>query len=209
MIIRVVAVVSLVSLLIMVLYLPSAHPPEHFLVQLHAEHDRNAAFWGNDFAMRILARMLEFQTEAKQALPIPPSLARAPAPSLVDAAVAVQISQMNARLFNNPYFRSLDALQMLATYRFAVFVEWLPCLLVFVFAGLCDGFMMRIVKGKEFLQHNPEMVALHVCMVILLACGTVLAFVIPVTLHPAVLPVVPVCIGVFAGLAVANFHRRG
>ena len=35
--IRVVAVVSLVCLLVMVLYLPSAHPPERFLAQLRTE----------------------------------------------------------------------------------------------------------------------------------------------------------------------------
>lgn len=209
MIIRVVAVISLVSLLIMVLYLPSAHPPEHFLSQLHAEHDRNAEFWGNDFALRILARMLDFNEETKQASPIPATLANASAPSPVDAAVAMQISQMNARLFSNPYFRSLDALRTLATYRFAAFAEWLPYLLVFVFASLGDGHARRIVKSKEFLQHNPEMVALYVCMIILLACGTVLAFVMPVMLHPVFLAVVPISIGVLAGLAVANFHRRG
>ena len=36
--IRVVAVISLVCLLVLVLYLPSAYPPERFLAQLRMEH---------------------------------------------------------------------------------------------------------------------------------------------------------------------------
>ena len=42
--IRVVAVVSLLCLLVLVLYLPSAHPPERFLAQLRIEHQATAAF---------------------------------------------------------------------------------------------------------------------------------------------------------------------
>ena len=57
MIIRVVSTVSLVLLLVLVLYLPSAHPPERFIAQLSAEHERNSAFWGEERALRILSRM--------------------------------------------------------------------------------------------------------------------------------------------------------
>ena len=42
--IRAVAILSLVSLLVLVLYLPSAHPPERFIAQLRAEHDATVAF---------------------------------------------------------------------------------------------------------------------------------------------------------------------
>ena len=37
--IRAVAVVSLLILLVLVLYVPAAHPPERFLAQLRAEHE--------------------------------------------------------------------------------------------------------------------------------------------------------------------------
>lgn len=209
MIIRVVSTVSLVFLLILVLYLPSAHPPEHFIEQLRSEHERNAQFWGDDHALHMLARMLDFHAEAKQVSPIPQTLSNAPAPNQMDAAVAAQMSQMNARLFSNPYFKSLDMLFALATYRFSVFVEWLPYLLVFVFASVVDGSVRRVVKSKEFMQHSPEIFALHVSLAIMLFCGTVVAFVIPFPLHPMLLPVVPICIGLFASFAIANFHRRG
>ena len=71
--IRVVAVISLVCLLVMVLYLPSAHPPERFLAQLRTEHEATAAYWGDAPALRILSRALIVQDSARQAAPIPSS----------------------------------------------------------------------------------------------------------------------------------------
>jgi len=209
MIIRVVSTVSLILLLIFVLYLPSAHPPERFIAQLSAEHERNTAFWGEERALRILSRMLELQTQAKEASPIPDTLASGGSRSPVDTAAASEMSQMNTRLFNNQYFKSIGALFALATYRVSAFVEWLPYLSVFVLAALLDGSIRRIVKSKEFLQHNPELFALHASLAILIACGTVVAFVVPVTVHPLLLGLVPASIGIFGSLAVANYHHRG
>lgn len=206
--IRFVSTTSLVALLILVLYLPSAYPPERFIDQLRTEHALTIDFCGHDHAMRILSRMLDLQATAQQASPIPSST-EVPAPNPIDLAVAKQMADVNNRLFNNPYFRSVDTLLVLATYRVAVLIEWLPALLVFMLAVLCDGFLVRIIKSKEFRQHNPEVFGLHVCAIIMTACATVLAFVLPVTLHPLVISVVPIAISVFASRALANFHRRG
>lgn len=206
--IRFVSTTSLVALLVLVLYLPSAYPPERFIDQLRAEYALTVDFWGRDHALRILSRMLDWQATAKQASPVP-SQTDAPAPNPVDLAVAKQMADVNHRLFNNPYFRSIDTLLALATYRLSVLIEWMPALGVFILAALFDGFLVRIVKAKEFLQHNPEMFALHACAAIMTACATVLAFVLPVTLHPLVFSAVPIAIGVFVSRALADFHLRG
>ena len=206
--IRFVSTTSLVALLILVLYLPSATPPQRFLDQLRAEHALTVEFWGREHAMRILSRALDWQTAANRASPVP-SPTDAPAPNPVDLAVAKQMAEVNHRLFNNPYFRSIDTLLALATYRFSGLLELLPALLMFMLAVLFDGFLVRIVKSKEFLQHNPEVFALHVCAAIMTACATVLALVLPVTLHPLMLAVVPIAISVFASRALADFHLRG
>ena len=71
--IRVVAVVSLVCLLVMVLYLPSAHPPERFLAQLRAEHQAASRLWGDEPAMRMLSRALSVQDTTRRASPVPSS----------------------------------------------------------------------------------------------------------------------------------------
>ena len=209
MIIRVVSTISLILLLILVLYLPSAHPPEHFISQLSIEHERNTAFWGEEHALRILSRMLELHADAKQASPIPDTLAPAESRNQVDSVPASHMSQMSTRLFNNQYFKSIGALFALATYRFSAFVEWLPYLSIFVLAAFLDGFVRRIVKSKEFLHHNPELFALHASLVILIACGTVVAFVLPVTVNPLLLALVPASVGIFGSLAIANYHHRG
>lgn len=205
--IRFVSTTSLVALLILVLYLPSAYPPERFIDQVRTEHALVVEFWGHEHATRILSRMLDWQTVVKQASPVP-SPADAPAPNPVDLAAAKQMADVNHRLFHIPYFRSIDTLLTLATYRLSVLIEWLPALLTFMLAALFDGFLVRIIKSKEFRQHNPEVFALHICAAILTACATVLAFVLPVTLHPRVFSAVPIAIGIFASLALAHFHRR-
>lgn len=205
--IRFVSTASLVALLILVLYLPSAYPPQRFIGQMRMEHAMAVEFWGHDHAMRILSRMLDWQTVAKRASLVP-SPADAFVPNPVDLAVARQMADVNHRLFHNPYFRSIDTLLALATYRLSVLIEWLPSLLAFMLAALFDGFLVRIIKSKEFLQHNPEVFALHVCAAIMTACATILAFVLPVTLHPLVFSAAPFAIGVFASRALAHFHRR-
>ena len=209
MIIRVVWTSSLVLLLILVLYLPSAHPPERFITQLSVENERNRAFWGEEHALRILSRMLALHTGAKEASPIPDTFASAGSRSQIDSTTASEMSRMSTRLFNNQYFKSIGALFALATYRFSAFVEWLPHLAVFVFAALMDGFIRRIVKSKEFLQHKPELFALHASLVIVIACGTIVAFVLPITIHPLLLALTPVSIAIVGSLAVANYHHRG
>ncbi len=202
--IRFVSTASLVALLILVLYLPSAYPPQRFIDQLRVEHALTVDFWGRAHAMRILARMLDWQATANQASPLP-SLATNP----VDSAVARQMVEVNHRLFSSPYFRSIDTLLALATYRLSVLLEWLPVLLVFMLAALFDGALVRIIKSKEFSQHDPETFALHACAAIMTTCAAVLALVLPVTLHPLAFAAVPIAVSVFASRALADFHRRG
>ena len=207
--IRFVATASLLALLILVLYLPSAHPPERFMNQLRAEHALNADFWGNEPAMRILSRMLELQAVANEVAPIPIHAATAAAPNVLDFAMGKQMLEVNARLFNNAYFRSVETLLALASYRLSALLEPLPLLLIFVVATLVDGFVLRIVKAKEFRRHEPEMFAVHACGMIVTTCATVIALVLPVTLAPPMLCSVPLAFCLFASRAIANFHRRG
>jgi Domain of unknown function (DUF4400) len=189
--IRAMAVVSLLALLVLVLYVPSAHPPERFIEQLRTEYTNAAVFWGKDAGTRMLSRAMNMQESARQASPVPSSK---------DA--------VNQRLFNNPYFRSIDALLLLASFRLAMLLEWLPWLSAFPVAALVDGCLVRVVKAKEFLHHSPEMFALYACLAILTSCATVLAFVLPFTLHPLAVPCVPVVIGTLMGTAIRDFHAR-
>jgi Domain of unknown function (DUF4400) len=206
-VIRVVTVISMLCLLVLVLYLPSAHPADRFLVQLRAEHHAMTEFWGDAHALRILSRALGMQDSARQVTPVP-SANDAPPASALDSAVAQEMASVNRRLFNNAYFRSIDALALLAAFRLSSLIEWLPWLAVFCAAALVDGGVVRLIKAKEFRHHDPELFGLLACLAIVAACATVVAFVNPVTLHPLAMPGVPLAISLLLSRALANFHRR-
>lgn len=206
--IRIVALASLAALTALVLYLPSAYPPERFIGHMRTEHGLNEETWGRHRALRILDRALAMQGNSQAASPIATASAVA-VHSPVDAALAAQISAATLRLFSIPYFRSIEALSLLGMYRVASLLEGLPVLFMFVVAALLDGFVRRIVKSKEFLQHDPETFAISASLLVLTCCATAIAFVLPVTLHPFLVAAMPLVVGVFGGVAIANFHARG
>lgn len=205
--IRVVSIAALLSLLVLVLYLPSAHPPERFLAQIRSEHQAMKELWGEAPALRILDRALVLQGAAREATPVPPTVG-ASAASDVDGAVAREMASVNQRLFGNSYFRAIDALVLLAAFRAASMVEWLPWLAIAAFAAMADGSIIRLIKAKEFKHHDPELFALFAALAITSACAAIVALVIPVTMPPLLIPVVPVGVATLAALALANFHRR-
>lgn len=205
--IRAVAVVSLVLLLVLVLYVPSAHPPERFLEQLRSEHEVALKFWGAESAYAMLDRAMQMQSGATEASPIP-ALRDMPRKPGINGAVASEMASVNQRLFNNAYFRSVDALLMLASYRLSVLLQWLPWLLPLVLVSGTDGALVRVIRAKEFLQHDPEMFALWCSLLIITLCATVIAFVLPVTLHPMALAGFPIAVAVLLGRAITHFHRR-
>ncbi|MBI5721036.1 MAG: DUF4400 domain-containing protein [Burkholderiales bacterium] len=205
--IRVVSVVSLLCLLVLVLYLPSAHSPDRFIELVRQEQQAIERFWGPDASVRILARSLAIADTAQQSSPVPqPSAALAADP--LNGAIAVEMASVNRRLFNSAYFRSIDALLLLAAFRLATLLQWLPWLLVFTAATLIDGFSVRWVKAKEFRQHDPEWFAAFASLAVIAVCATVIGFVVPVALHPLLMPCAPLLLSLFISSAVGSFHLR-
>lgn len=205
--IRAVAVISLVLLLILVLYVPAVHPPERFLEQMRSEHQVAVEFWGAEPAYRMLDRAIRLQSNAAEASPLP-ALRDMPKSHGTSQAVAAEMRSVNQRLFNNAYFRSVDALLMLASYRLSGLLEWLPWLIPLVLTASTDGFLLRVVRSKEFLLHDPEMFAVWCSLLIITGCATVVAFVLPVQMHPAMLAASPIAMTVLLGRAITHFHRR-
>lgn len=201
--IRAIAITALVTLLILVLYLPSAHPPERFLAQLRAEHATSVSFWGQEAATRMLNRALSLQGDTAQITPLPKPSATP------NNASAAEMAAMNQRLFNNPYFRSIDALLLLASYRAAALLQWLPWLSLLIVVMTVDTSLQRLIKAKEFRQHNPELFALYACLGIITACATVVVCAAPVSWHPLVMPLLPLGVGFWGSRAWGHYHRRG
>lgn len=186
MLIRLTAIVSLSVLLILVLYLPSAFPPQRFVTQIRAEHMASADCWGNPFARRVLSRLFEYQAGlAVQAASINVHDVQV-AP--VTQPVANSLGRVRSQLFQSSYFRSLDTLTMLALYRLAGLVQWWPTFAVLMMAFIVDAVVRRRIKRLEFARPHPEWFAAAMGMAILLICLLAVACVLPVQLSPLLLP---------------------
>jgi hypothetical protein len=197
-VIRIVSIAALLCLLVLVLYLPSAHPPERFLAQIRSEHQAMEEIWGETPALRILDRALGLQGAAREATPVPPT-AVASAASGVDGAVAREMASVNQRLFGNSYFRAIDALVLLAAFRLSAMLEWLPWMAAFVVAAIADGAISRVIKSKEFLHHDPgalRAVRIHGDHAELCA---VVAMVVPVQFTHLVSPAVLATLALLSG----------
>lgn len=205
--IRVVTLTSLTALLLLVLYLPSAHAPERFLQQLRQEHERAGEVWGPAIAGQIMERMLAIEAQGLAASPVPRA-ASGPSPLQADQAVVREMAQVNQRLFNSPYFRSIDALLALAAYRLAALLEWLPKSMIFAIALLVDALIERAIKAKEFRHHDPEMFALYACLAIVLLCASVLSMVWPWAAPPMLWACIPIGMALLLSRAIAHFHRH-
>ena len=186
MLIRLTAIVSLSVLLILVLYLPSAFPPQRFVAQMRAEHIASADCWGNPYAGRVLSRLFEYQA----------ALAAQPASihvhdgqvDPVAQPVANSLGRVRSQLFQSSYFRSLDTLTMLALYRLAGIAQWWSTFAVLMTACIVDAVVRRRIKRLEFARPHPEWFAAAMGMAILLICLLAVACVLPVQLSPFLLP---------------------
>lgn len=209
--IRAIAIVSLLAVLVLVLYFPALHGPADIVQVLRLEHRRAVELWGAERADQQLQSAMQWQTQAARASPLPDvtsTPAPQPAQDAVGGAVATEMNAVTRRLFANEYVRSVDALLLLASYRLAGLLAWGPWLLPVALAAAGDGALRRLVKAKEFLGHDPELFAVWCCLLILVACGTVVALVVPYALHPLALALVPIALSLLVGLSIASFHRR-
>lgn len=206
--IRVISIAALTLLLVFVLYLPAANPPDRFMAQIRNEHGLNATFWGEARAEIILERTLAMNKALSGASPVPNNT-HAPQTDRMAQAVAQEMKRVNQRFFGNAYFRSIDSLLLLATFRLAALYEWLPVQAFVILALVIDGLIVRILRSKEFKPHDPEWFALHASAFVLLACTSVVGFVVPITITPPLLALVPVAGSLFLSRVIANFHRRG
>ena len=204
--VRYVWIAALLAILCIVLYIPSASPPERFIEVLRSEHAMNREVWGPVVADRILRRMLDMQ-QATPPLSDPPAPSVQPVQqSAVDAAMAAQMSQMSMRLFGNPYFRSIDSVFALATYRVSAIIELLPLLFIFLFIVVIDGVVLRKVRAKEFVAHSAEMFGGSVIVAIALGSVVAVSAFLPVRLHPMFATLCLLAMLFVLSRAIANYH---
>jgi Domain of unknown function (DUF4400) len=204
--VRYVWIGMMLAILCIVLYIPSASPPERFTEVLRAEHAVHRDVWGAAVADRILGRMLDMQQGTPPLSEPPPHAVQAGGQSAVDAAVAAQMAQVNMRLFGNPYFRSIDSLFALATYRLSAIMELLPLLLFFLVVVVVDGLVLRQVRAKEFVAHSAEMFGGSLVAAIVLGAMVAVSVFLPIRLHPMFFTLSLLAMLFALSRAIANYH---
>jgi hypothetical protein len=197
---------TLCGVLLYALYLPSAYPPERFVEQVRIEHDLNASFWGEERAHRLLEHSLALY--ARQGALVPAAFASAPGAPTTDAnaAVAHHMSEVLERLLHNRYTQAFDALLLLATYRLSALLEWWHWIVAFVVIACIDGYLVRLIRSKEFLEHSPMRFALCAIGATLALAFALLILVMPVSVYPPLLGLVSLTLGTSLAMAISHFH---
>ncbi len=219
--IRFMVVSALIGLLVLMLALPATRPPGHFLDVVRAEHAATADLWGQDVADAVLQQALALHGDAAAAAPVPragdaPAAAWPPgsgagtsaASSAAHRAAAREMAAVSRRLFDNAYFRSVEALLLLATFRLAALLQCLPWLAALGIAVLVDGLTVRRIRALALRSHDPERFAVFAGSAVFGMCLLLLAAVAPMRLSPLAPVWMLVGIAVLLGLAVGEFHRR-
>jgi hypothetical protein len=204
--VRYVWIGTMLAILCIVLYIPSASPPERFTAVLRAEHDITRDIWGPVVADRILRRMLDIQQGSLPLSEPPAPMVHVGQQPAVDAAMAAQMTQMSMRLFGNPYFRSIDSLFALATYRLSAIIELLPLLAIFLLVVAVDGFVLRQVRAKEFVAHSAEMFGGSLIVAIMLGGMVAVSAFLPMRLHPMFFTLSLLAMLFALSRAIANYH---
>lgn len=204
--VRFVWIGAMLAILCIVLYIPSASPPERFTEVLRAEHAVNRDVWGPVVADRILRRMLDIQQATSPLSEPPAQTVQVGLQPAVDAAMATQMTQMSMRLFGNPYFRSIDSLFALATYRLSAIIELLPLLTIFLLVVGIDGFVLRQVRAKEFVAHSAEMFGGSLITAIVLGSMVAVSAFLPMRLPPMFVTLSLLGMLFALSRAIANYH---
>ncbi len=200
--IRGVAIASLVTLLMLVLYLPAVTPPAAFFERVRSEYSAHGATWGHARVYRALEDAMAVLERPVSA----PLMSEAPAQQgKVVTAAGQQFSTVSRRLLDSDYLRAFNALALLASFRLAVLAQLAPGLLLFATAYVVDGLVRRWVKGREFSHHHPEVWTGSVCCACVTCCAGIISCVLPVAVPLVLLPSLAGCACLAVAFAIANY----
>lgn len=200
--IRGVAIASLVSLLLLVLYLPAVTPPTVFFERVRSEYAIHRATWGEGRAHRALEGAM-----AMLERPLSAPLMDGQTVQQGGAATAAghQFNVVSRRLLDSDYLRAFNALALLSGFRLAVLMQLAPGLLCLAAAYVVDGMVRRWVKGREFAHHHPEIWTGSMCFACLTLCAAIISSVLPVLVPLSLLPSLAGCVCFAISFAIANY----
>jgi len=205
--IRVVFIGALALILCAILYIPSTTSPERFIDIIKRENAAHRAAWGEDAADRSMTRLLNLQQSVVQEHQTPaPTASEAPFAATPQAAMTQQVGQMGARMFANSYFKSIEGLMLLASYRACALVEILPLALLVLVVVVIDGCVVRVVRSREFIPHSAELFSASSAGGIFIGSGVLLSLFLPFSVDPMYVTAAIVLMLFTLSRAIANYH---
>lgn len=92
--------------------------------------------------------------------------------------------------------------------RFAMFIMWVPYILIFLIPSIYDGFMMREIKKTNFQLASPIIHRYSLRIVITLLFTLITLFFIPIAINPIIIPFIMLGICFFLSFTISNFQKR-
>ncbi len=197
--IRATFIASLVTLLMLVLYLPSVYSAEYLVGQVRRDHQQAVQAWGGEVAAQLLEFALQTQ-DATQSVGSPGEMV----PQASQPAIA--LSDIHDRVFGSSYAQSIKALTMLAAFRLAAMLQGWPWVMLVAGMALIDAQIRRHVKTKQFEGHDPEHFAAYLVGCSLLTCAAMMAVVMPMNFLPILWPCLLAIVLFGLTRAWASFH---
>lgn len=198
---------TLCVVLLYAVYLPAVHPPERFVEQIHVEHGLNIDFWGAQRAQHLLQRSLAWYSHQGELVPAAFAYSPTAASDRAAAGVSEHMGNVLERLLHNPYTRAFDALVLLATYRFSGVLNWLQWMAAFLLLACFDGYLVRLIRSKDFRAHSPLHFALCTLGATFALAFILVLLVVPVSVSPLLLGSVLLVLGTLIAIAISHFHR--
>jgi hypothetical protein len=200
--IRVVTIASLVTLLMLVLYLPAATPASAFFERIRSEYAIHGEAWGEARAHKALGSALAL-LERPVAAPLITGASVQQGRAMT--AAGRQLDTVGRRFLESDYLRAVNALALLGGFRLALLGQLAPGLLLLAVAYVVDGLVRRWVKGREFVHHHPEVWTVSVCAAWLASCTAIISSVLPVAVPLVLLPVLFGGVCLCTAVAIANY----
>ncbi len=203
--VRMTALVTLLAMLVLLLYVPVTRSPDYFASITDEQYQRDTHYWSPELADEAIDRMRRLHPTVIGA--VPPIAPPTRLPPTLAPPLQREIDRIGAVLAGNAYLKSVDAVLALGTYRLRFLgMHWSLSALLMV-AAVGDGLCRRTIRSREFLQHDPEVFGLCTAGFILLACSGVVLCVLPLPLHPGVLPLVAPAMALLVGQALGHYHK--
>jgi hypothetical protein len=186
--------------------IPSLYPPGQFAALMHSERVRANDQWGESAASRIAARAGRWHTAAASFVDQASGSAQAAVPSGTERALSAPLRDIGKRFFANDYFRSIGAMVALAALRLSLALEHLLLFVVFAVVVIVDGYVVRLVRSKEFVAHSAELFGASVLGVVVCVATAIVGLLLPTAIHPWFVVGCALVAVLLFSRAIANYH---